>query len=226
MSTPKPKDDGSKPTNKAPTRPEQDTKMPSIGEILSSIGSLAIESFVDGKAHPEVELTVYGEMVDISHLEQASESQRMEQWNLPNSEDENCPTKARIRGINDRRWILTTKTRPKTSADGVIEVECDISRDMFNSLRNLCNGGYSKTRYYYPIPNTGLQWEVDVFYGTDGSPHPWVKLDLEVPSLDVELPPWPFPMRRMVVDGGLDMDYQDRVIVDRLWNEDWAKIER
>lgn len=200
--------------------------MPSIGEILTSIGALAVESHVDGLAHPEVELTVYGEMVDISHLEMASSSQRMEQWNLPEAEDDISRTRARIRAINDRRWILTTKTKPKTSAEGVIEVECDISRDMFASLRDMAHGGYSKTRYCYTIPNTGLQWEVDVFYGIDGSPHPWVKLDLEVPSMDVTLPPWPFPMRQIVIDAGPDMDYKDKIIVKRLWDEDWAKLER
>lgn len=211
--------------SKKADKPKDNSIMPTIGEILSSIGSAALESHVDGQARPEVELTVYGEMVDITHLEQASSNVRMEQWNLPESESEECRTKARIRAVNDRRWILTTKTKPKTSADGVVEVECDISRDMFNSLRNLSHSGYMKTRYYYPIPNTGLQWEVDVFYGTDGSAHPWVKLDLEVPSLDIELPPWPFPMRHIIIDGGNDTDYQDRSIITRLWNEDWARID-
>lgn len=204
---------------------EPDSIMPTIGEILNALGSIATESHVDGQARPEVELTVYGEMADLSHLEQSVSSQRMEQWNLPESETETCRTRGRIRAIDDRRWILTTKARPKTSADGCIEVECDISRDMFNSLRDMSDGGYAKTRYYYPIPNTGLQWEVDVFYGTDGSMHPWVKLDLEVPSLDIELPPWPFPMRRIIVDGGPDMDYQDKAIVNRLWSEDWVRLD-
>lgn len=200
-------------------------QMPTIGDILGAVGKdISTESIIDGRARPEVELTLYVEMVNIDDLKLAASKEDFEQWNLPECDKESCRTKSRIRSINGRRWILTTKTKPNTSADGCIEVECDISKDMFDSLRNMGHGGYNKTRYYFPIPGTGLTWEVDVFSGMDGLPHPWVKLDLEVPSLDILLPPWPFPIRDYVVDGDR-IDYQQKEIISRLWDEEWVSID-
>lgn len=201
------------------------TTTPTIGQILGAVGrNVSTEGFVDGVAHPEIELTIYAEMTNIDNLKAAAEQAEFEQWNLPQSENPECKTKTRIRSINDRRWILTTKTKPNTSADGVIEVECDISRDLFSALKTTGHQGYRKTRYFFPIPNTGLQWEVDVFRGMDGSLHPWVKLDLEVPSLDVELPPWPFPLRSMVVDGD-NLSFQEKQLISRLWDSEWIRLD-
>lgn len=190
-----------------------------IGSIMAEV--LGLESYIDGKAHPEVELTLYAEMVDLTDLEHATSKEEHEQWRLPELED--CPTRARIRGVNNRRWILTTKTKPNTSAEGCIEVENDISKDMFESLKKMGSDGYYKTRYFFPIPNTGLVWEVDVFRDISGNNHPWVKLDLEVPSSDVDLPPWPFKLRDFVIDGSSDM--RSKSIINKLWGEDWSRID-
>ena len=193
-----------------------------IGMILAELG---LESHaIDGKEHPEIELTIYAEMVDLEDLKQANRVMQIEQWEMPRKEG--CDGSHRIREIDGREWILTSKRNPFANQPGKREVENHITKDMFDFLKYIAVEGRMKKRYIYNIPNTGLIWEVDVFTSMDGTIHPWVKIDLEVPSEDIDLPPWPFRIKEnFIIDGADGNQYTDKALISRLWDEEWSRLD-
>lgn len=195
----------------------------SIGEILSTVGFSLEQHAIDGKEHPEIELCIYAEMVDLADLDKANRVMEIEQWEMPRKEG--CDGKSRIREIDGREWVLTAKRKPYANAPGVREVENVITKDMFDFLKYTSVEGRMKKRYIYNIPNSGLFWEVDVFLSPDGTQHPWVKIDLEVNDEDTQLPPWPFAIKPdFIIEGTDDNSYQDKTLIKRLWDEEWDRL--
>lgn len=201
----------------------KDSKL-TIGKILSEMGFSLETHAIDGKEHPEIELTIYAEMVDLSDLDKANRVLEIEQWEMPRKEG--CDGKLRIREINGREWVQTSKRNPFANNPGVREVENMITKDMFDFMKYMAMEGRMKKRYIYNIPNTGLIWEVDVFTSMDGTQHPWVKIDLEVPDEDIELPPWPFRIKDdFIIEGADGNQYTDKVLIKRLWDDEWSRLD-
>lgn len=179
------------------------------------------ESEVDGAVKRELEYTFYGQINNLSDLGLASKKEKHEQHGIIIDKEKGF--KARIRSINDEQHILTTKIK-KEGVKGSLETECLISKDMFTSLKLISQDGYIKTRYYFPIKDSELIWEVDVFMNDLGEVHDWVKLDLEVPSQDTPLPKLPFDFKQIISRQSKDYTDEERQIVDRLWNKEWVSL--
>ncbi len=187
--------------------------------------SLSMEAFewMAGKTELEIEFTIYAELQDLRVLQQAVTKEVQQQVNI--SLDTDTEIRQRIRSINDKRWILTTK-EPVERGFGNLETECDISKDMFGTLMRATKEKLIvKTRYFFPIPGTNLQWEVDVFHTKSGSEHPWVKIDLEVPNLEMEIPPLPFQVSSVIYADSDDLTIAEKRKISKLWDEEWVTYD-
>lgn len=198
--------------------------MPTFGEYFQDVYKTSLESLISGNVEREIEFTMYVELEDLDELRaKAIKTERHEQWTLPVDQD-NVNGKVRIRLIDDTRPTLCTKIQ-RPDVVGCEEVELDISPDMFRSLREMAKDGYIKTRYIIPSNIRELYWEVDVFLSNGGSPHPWVKVDLEVKSMSDPIPTFPLKHTRVIYADD-ELTYTDKERVKRLWEEDWQKMDK
>lgn len=200
--------------------------MPKFKEYLADMyPNVSLESLGDGVTNREIEHTIYTELHDFDELKRrAVKVERHEQWLIPLDKDkQRTEGKMRIRLIDDARGTMCIKTVPATGV-GFNENELDIPLETFRTMRALAIDGYIKTRYTVPSNINGLVWEIDVFLGKGGQPHPWVKVDLEVKSLDDPIPTFPLAHGAIILgDGELTMAEQIRL--RKLWEEEWSKLD-
>ena len=198
--------------------------MPTFGEYFSDTTGISMESLISGNVEREIEFTMYVHLEDLEELKRkAIKSERHEQWSIPLVKG-NTDGKMRIRLIDNTRPTMCTKIkRPNTV--GCEEVEMDISMDMFNSMREMAVDGYVKTRYTIPSNIRELLWEVDVFFANGGAQHNWVKVDLEVKSMNDPIPTFPLTTTR-VIYADEELTFSDRAKVKALLEEEWQKMDK
>lgn len=197
--------------------------MPTFGDAFLNNPNVSMESLIEGIAEREVEYTLYVRLDDIEELKKkAIRSERHEQWSIPTGKPD-CTVKERIRLIDNIRPTQAVKTKDPTKV-GVEEVEDDITMDMFVAKRRMAVDGYFKTRYFITTSIRGLIWEVDVFYTNGGDLCPWVKVDLEVKSLNDPIPLFPLAHNRVIYADD-ELSFTDRTQVKKLWEEEWQKID-
>lgn len=177
---------------------------------------------VDGKQRTEIEYVFYGRMKDPGQLAQAVQKEVMEQWLLP-LENATNGRKLRMRSIDNRRFILTAKEK-RTDTVGCFEVECDISKDMFNLLKKMAVGGQKKTRYSFPAEGGSLTWEIDVFQNIQGDDSPWVKIDLEVESANQPVPKLPLDFDELITNQPGQYSQEEAAFIDQLWKKEWVEL--
>lgn len=198
--------------------------MPTFGEMLQEVyPNVSMEGLIAGVAEREIEYTLYVRLDDIEELKKrAVKSEKHEQWSIPTGKPD-CKSKERIRLIDGIRPTQAVKTREDGKV-GVEEVEDDITMDMFIAKRRMAVDGYFKTRYFIPATIRGLIWEIDVFYTNGGDLSPWVKVDLEVKSLNDPIPMFPLATNKVIYADD-ELQFTDRQIVKRLWDEEWQRID-
>lgn len=105
----------------------------------------------------------------------------------------------RVRSYDDKKFILTIKSFGKENGvNAAQETEYEVDKSVFNAFNVLAPISIQKTRYSIKDPTNGsLTWEIDIpliegveFYGC--------KIDLEVPSVDTKIPPFPFKVRDLI----------------------------
>ena len=197
--------------------------MPTFAEAFLFNPNVSMESLIEGIAEREIEYTLYVRLDNIEELKRlAIRTERHEQWNIPTAKPD-CATKERIRLIDNLRPTQCVKTKDPSKV-GVEEVEDDITMDMFVAKRRMAVDGYFKTRYTLATNIRGLMWEVDVFYTNGGDLCPWVKVDLEVKSLNDPIPLFPLAHTRVIYADD-ELSFTDRAQVKKLWEEEWQKID-
>lgn len=193
-----------------------------FGEIY---GEASLESLMSGNKEREIEFTMYVHLDNLDELKKkAIRTERHEQWKMPLVPKDDVDGKMRIRLIDNTRPTMCTKIK-RTGQIGAEEVEMDISMDLFNSMREMAVDGYIKTRYTIPSNIRELVWEVDVFMLNGGAPSPWVKVDLEVKSLNDPIPVFPLSHTR-VIYADEELSFSDRKKVNDLWDNEWQKMDK
>ncbi len=146
-----------------------------------------------GVAFNEKEYVFYARMTDDTILDKAQSFTIQEQWEIkiPKSNENAKSGRIRIRRIDDKgtvSFVLTTKIKLDI---GEQEVELTASEDAFKQFKLLASSGMHKKRYIFPIENTDLKWEIDVFFLSDMKMSDYVKIDLEVKDNLNKIPPLP-----------------------------------
>lgn len=179
----------------------------------------------NGKLNQEIEITVYARLPDLAILEKAPTKEEHEQWQLPF--EIKGAVKARLRMIDNRRYTMTTKAK-RPGVTGVEEVNFDIPEAAFKHLKETATNGYKKTRYNFPIPGTDRKWEVDVFMDKSGSPHNWVKIDIELKSKDDEIPliDTDLGATEFIIENHPRTTKEEEAKIRSLWENEWQQINK
>lgn len=172
--------------------------------------TLSMEEVANGAASKEIEYMFYARVEGPWALENASCVEIQQQWGLWTDKTENNAgsgsnrvrktiTKQIVDGAvreetAETSWVMTTKI--KTKEGDAFEVPIQSSEDGLKAFRILAESGMIKHRYRFPIPGSDLVWEVDMFVVPGNSMYSttyeeWCKIDLEVPSRDIEIPQLP-----------------------------------
>jgi hypothetical protein len=173
--------------------------------------SIATEDNADGKAVIECEHVIYAKLINVAQLEKATSKTHQEQWNMyiPKTEDNAAQGSIRIRKIVEGEKIeyhLTTKVK---KGEDKLEVSVPTTEDNFVQFKFLSPDGLIKDRFCFPVENSELVWEIDMFLKEDGSYHEWCKIDLEVKDRSQELPPLPIEFADVILPKGFGREQPD-----------------
>lgn len=190
---------------------------------------VALEDNSDGQAHREIEHTFFARLENKDLLKEAKGMEHQEQWEIRiEKTDKNAVTgKFRVRKTvkdgADPEYVLTCKTAGKD--EGSIEVGVPVSEQMFTQFKMMAEGGMVKDRYFFPVEGSDLVWEVDMFLRKGSQPgsgeyEDWCKIDLEVPSLDMALPPLPQGFSEVITNPyGKRTEAEDAKVLSLFHNE-------
>ena len=223
--TPETPPEASTPATEPSTAPKStstpaDTTTPTVEEDAEED-----EEPTQKKLKTENELVFYGKMVSFDELKtKASEYQEQYEVKIPKTEKNAIGGRIRIRktvkGKKDPRYVMTTKTKMPDGSE--YESDCKTSEENFIQFKYFCEGGMIKERYTFPVEgHTGLKWEVDVFTGTNGLIHEWVKIDLERDDQTIELtnlPPFPIQLTDVITNQNGQRTPEEEAIVRTLYD--------
>lgn len=176
-----------------------------------AFGNLSTEAEnTNGKVNKEIEHMFYAKVDSPEALLKATSCEIQEQWGLwQDKTDKNAAmgsnrirktiTKPITAGEFDNastktEFVLTTKI--KTPDGAALEISIVATEDGHRAFRLLAESGMIKHRYHFPIPDSQLVWEVDMFVQPGESMYstkylPWCKIDLEVPDINTPVPDFP-----------------------------------
>lgn len=177
------------------------------------------------KLKKEKEFVFYGKIVDFNELKaKAAEYQEQYEVKIPKTEKNATGGRIRVRkmvkGDKEPKFVLTTKTKLPDGSD--YESDCKTTEENFIQFKYFCEGGMIKDRYSFPVEGyKGLRWEVDVFTGTNGLFHEWVKIDLEIEDESIELanmPPFPIQLSDVITNQNGQRTAEEEAIVRTLYD--------
>lgn len=164
----------------------------------------------------EIELTTYGKVDNFDMLKLATNVERQFQFVMYEQSDV-ATGNVRIRCTNDDDYKLTIKYKPNTdNAPGKNEICKPIDKEAFDAFSWIAQSGMYKDRYYYPVVDTDLVWEVDFFIQADGSYAPWVKFDLELKEGQSIPPGLKYPFETLEIINRDNKEVLDKVYDDYL----------
>jgi hypothetical protein len=162
-------------------------------------------------------------MSDFKALEQITPIEQI-QWQL-DLKGPNPEARFRARVENGKVHSICCKI-PHKDGEGNHEAETIVDPAFWEfNVKNFGHHGYKKNRYVYPIPETDLKFEIDVFLSESGQPHPFVKVDLEYPSTLPELPYFPFPVDDNTAIDGNNPSKEEQEFIDDLWENQWSRLD-
>jgi hypothetical protein len=116
-----------------------------------------------------------------------------------------------------------------------IEVEHEVTADMFEQFVRLSEEGQMKDRYFFPVAGTALTFEVDCFLLPEVQPlrrkghnnrgpmyYPWVKIDLEVPDKTTPVPQFPFEVQQVIMEPFGSRKPEDEKLVSGLYKKHYV----
>lgn len=209
-----------------------------MGNALTSLlTTLSQESDSAGTVH-EIEYVHFYELADIASVKGAVKFIEQEQWHLRKPAGTvrvRKATESNLQGDTPVEGVPSYWLTSKLNLKGVVgrpEVTVEVNEDLFDHFRQIADNGWQKLRCIFPIPGTegtfkdpdakfngALCWEVDLFKDKDGQFCPWVKADLEVPSLLADLPAFPLQVKRAITEPYGKRTAEDQALIDELFNE-------
>lgn len=195
--------------------------------VNRAIDVVSQEAKIDAKV--EREFVVYGKLENIDAAKavaQKGETVYHEQWDIRVEKDETRQYFGQVRvrktfTDKEQTYTLCIKKLSEESNDKY-EIELEVDHEVFETVKALSTNGMIKARTKIPVEGEeGLFWEVDVFYqnGFDGDPVQWVKLDLEVPSFDREIPKLPLEFIEVLDTQPNERTEEQRQFVSKLMEE-------
>lgn len=180
---------------------------------------LAQEEQANGVTQVENEIALYARMMDQDLLKHASGQEEQEQWELKVRDSFGKQLgRIRVRKIFGQipQFIQTVKIKNEDGHQD--ETSFEITEDVFNQIKKLCDVGMHKVRYYFDVEGRPEKWEVDTFTDADGKMSDFVKIDFEfAEGQSHELPKLPLGFINVI--RGDTTIASEREIIQRLYNE-------
>jgi len=162
---------------------------------------LSQEALDSPKTILEQEYVFYVRITNFKQLENAAHAEKHEQWQIkiPSTDDNAGSGSIRARKVTFAdgtiSYELTTKSKTKK---GNIETTVPATEENFTQIAFMANSGMRKDRYTFPIPNSDLSFEVDVFPDGKAGYYTWAKIDLEVKSPLSSFPELPIQVEEII----------------------------
>lgn len=162
---------------------------------------LSQEALDSPKTILEQEYVFYVRITNFKQLENAAHAEKHEQWQIkiPSTDDNAGSGSIRARKVTSAdgtiSYELTTKSKTKK---GNIETTIPATEENFTQIAFMANSGMRKDRYTFPIPNSDLSFEVDVFPDGKAGYYTWAKIDLEVKSPLSSFPELPIQVEEII----------------------------
>ena len=162
---------------------------------------LSQEALDSPKTILEQEYVFYVRITNFKQLENAAHAEKHEQWQIKiPSTDENAGSGSiRARKVTSAdgtiSYELTTKSKTKK---GNIETTIPATEENFTQIAFMADTGMRKDRYTFPIPNSDLSFEVDVYPDGKAGYYTWAKIDLEVKSPLSSFPELPIQVEEII----------------------------
>lgn len=162
---------------------------------------LSQEALDSTKTILEQEYVFYVRITNFKQLENAAHAEKHEQWQIKiPSTDENAGSGSiRARKVTSAdgtiSYEITTKSKTKK---GNIETTIPATEENFTQIAFMANSGMRKDRYTFPIENSDLSFEVDVFPDGKAGYYTWAKIDLEVKSPLSSFPELPIQVEEII----------------------------
>lgn len=162
---------------------------------------LSQEALDSPKTILEQEYVFYVRITNFKQLENATHAEKHEQWQIKiPSTDENAGSGSiRVRKVTSAdgtiSYELTTKSKTKK---GNIETTVPTTEENFTQIAFMADTGMRKDRYTFPIPNSDLSFEVDVYPDGKAGYYTWAKIDLEVKSPLSSFPELPIQVEEII----------------------------
>lgn len=162
---------------------------------------LSQEAIDSPKTILEQEYVFYVRITNFKQLENAAHAEKHEQWQIkiPSTDDNAGSGSIRARKVTSAdgtiSYELTTKSKTKK---GNIETTVPATEENFTQIAFMANSGMRKDRYTFPIPNSDLSFEVDVFPDGKAGYYTWAKIDLEVKSPLSSFPELPIQVEEII----------------------------
>ena len=177
---------------------------------------LVCEEVSDGATIEEYEHELYARIVSVQELLKASSKEHQSQWEIrvPKTELNAGKGSVRVRmtipNVTDTdniEYVINTKTSIENNPNiiGKLETPVKTTKENFDQFRAMCEIGMLKDRYFFPIPDTDLVWEIDMFYLPGAAVgahqyHEWIKIDLEVRDMSAPLPQLPIQVTDLIIN--------------------------
>lgn len=162
---------------------------------------LSQEAIDSPKTILEQEYVFYVRITNFKQLENAAHAEKHEQWQIkiPSTDDNAGSGSIRARKVTSAdgtiSYELTTKSKTKK---GNIETTVPTTEENFTQIAFMANSGMRKDRYTFPIPNSDLSFEVDVYPDGKAGYYTWAKIDLEVKSPLSSFPELPIQVEEII----------------------------
>lgn len=150
----------------------------------------------------EIEYVFFLKLEDFDQLSKAESRESQEQWSLHfpgESVEQVVRVRRSVKDEGEPSYVLASKTN-FADLDGKWELEKEVDAHHFDHPKKHAKEGLRKDRLFFPVPDSPLLWEVDVFYDSDNNPVEWVKLDLEVTDRLDSLPEFPLKYEEVLLE--------------------------
>ena len=139
---------------------------------------------VESSTIREKEICLYIRLLDFQQFKKASHAEHHEQWEvkIPKTDNNAGEGKIRVRRIQARdgkvSFEITIKNRGKDGS--YIESTLPCTEEVFTQIAFLAENGMKKQRYTFPIENTDMQWEIDLYPDGKEGFYTWARAELEI----------------------------------------------
>lgn len=150
----------------------------------------------------EKEICLYIRLLDFQQFKKASHAEHQEQWEvkIPKTDNNAGEGKVRVRRIQARdgkvSFEITIKNKGKEGSN--IESTLPCTEEVFTQMAFLADSGMKKQRYTFPIENTDMCWEIDLYPDGKEGFYTWARAELEIKGDISSIPELPIQVEETI----------------------------